>query len=292
MGGRGVTQGVDGGIFGNPALAHHRCERLLEGGGGQGRRAMPGGEHPGAGPLALPVLPPSLEHPGGQRHVAVFATFALSDSDQQAVGVDVRDLQLRPFPQAQPTGIDHSPTHPGFRFVDSGQQVPDLRRTPYHRQLLALPRSNEVEDRPRSLQGKLIDEPDPLEVHTEGALGNLLLIQQEQAGLAELRFADLIGSTSVVLCQLVDGGDITRLGLGGQAPELQVFQHTASKGSHGHPPVRGEHQRSPMVDTNQEDIWQRSVREERTAGGTSAGPTRELPRSGFVQRPLDCRIDS
>ena len=44
MGRIGVPQGMDGGIFGDPTLAHHRFERLLQGGGGQGHRSVPGRE--------------------------------------------------------------------------------------------------------------------------------------------------------------------------------------------------------------------------------------------------------
>jgi hypothetical protein len=36
MGRIGVPQRMDGGIFGDATLAHHRFEGLLEGGGGQG----------------------------------------------------------------------------------------------------------------------------------------------------------------------------------------------------------------------------------------------------------------
>lgn len=52
----GVPQGLDGGLFGETTLAHHRVERLLEGGGGQGRGPVPGGEPPGTGSPELPVL--------------------------------------------------------------------------------------------------------------------------------------------------------------------------------------------------------------------------------------------
>ena len=54
----------------------------------------------------------------------------------------------------------------------------------------------------------------------EGALGHLFLNNQVEAGLPDLRFAELIGSPSVVLGQRVDGCEITLLGLGSQAPQL------------------------------------------------------------------------
>jgi hypothetical protein len=121
MGRLGVPQGMDGGLFGDPTLAHHRCERLLAGGGRQRCRAAPGGEHPGAGPLALPVLPQSRQHPRGSRHAAVFAPLALVYPHEPPWRIDVGDLQLCALGQTQPTGVDHLQTHPGFRVLDQGQ---------------------------------------------------------------------------------------------------------------------------------------------------------------------------
>jgi len=74
--------------------------------------------------------------------------------------------------------------------------------------------------------------------------------QQEQEVLAELLFADLVGSASVVLSQLVNGSNITLLGLGGEPPQLQILEHAASQCGHGNPPVRVEHNPSQTVDTN------------------------------------------
>jgi len=88
-----VPQGMDGGLLGEPTLAHHHCARLVAGGGGQGRRAVPGGD-PGAGPLALPVLPPSLQPPRGSRREAVVAPCALVPPHEQPLRLEVGDLQL------------------------------------------------------------------------------------------------------------------------------------------------------------------------------------------------------
>jgi len=128
--------------------------------------------------------------------------------------------------------------------------MPDLLRTQHDRQFLALPGAHERQDWPRSLERHLIEELDPIEVDTEGALRDLLLLQQEQEVLAQRLFTELVGRTSVVLCQLVDSCDIALLGLGGEAPPLQVFQHTASEGGHGYPPVHVEPDPAYRIYTN------------------------------------------
>ena len=131
---------------------------------------------PRAGALELPVRSQQLQGPFGQGHLAVFAPFASSDPDQHPLRVDVRDLQLRPFRQAQSTGLDHPQTHPGFRVGDHGQQGADLLRTPHERQFLALAGANERQDRPRSLERHLVEEFDPVEMDAERALCDLLLV--------------------------------------------------------------------------------------------------------------------
>jgi hypothetical protein len=104
--------------------------------------------------------------------------------------------------------------------------------------------TDEREDRPRALPRALVEEPDPREMEASRALGDLLLMEQGEDVVPEHLFAKVIGSTSVVLSQVFDGLEIPLLGPGGQAPEWQVFQHTASERRHRHPPVHGEHRGS------------------------------------------------
>jgi hypothetical protein len=285
MGRIGVPQGMDGGIFRDATLAHHGREGLVAGSGGQGHRAVPGREHPGAGPRAPPVIPHQRQPPGCQWSEAVCPPLALVHPHQHALGVNVGDVQRRPLCQAQPAGIDQRQTRPGRRIVDQGQQGSDLPHTQHDGQFWDAPRSHEVEDWPWALQGVRVDEPDPLEVKTEGPLRHLLVVAQEEEVLPEVRFTHLIRSPSVVLGEVFDGVEIALLGLGGQAPELPIFQHPASERSHRHPPVRGESHGSKRS-TRIRKIDGRSAcgkSDREKVGGTSGGETSFLPRSGFVQ---------
>jgi hypothetical protein len=100
MHGVGMPERVDRGVFGEAALAHHELKGLLEGSRRQGRLLMPSWEQPWPGAGALPVRSQPLQGPFGQGHQAVFAPFALADPDQHALGVNVRDLEMGPFPEA------------------------------------------------------------------------------------------------------------------------------------------------------------------------------------------------
>jgi hypothetical protein len=157
---------------------------------------------------------------------------------------------MGPFPETQATGLDQPQTPLGFRACDRGQQGADFLRTQHDGEFSAVPGPSEGEERPRALQGTLIEEPDAREVDAEGTLGDLLVIAQREKVLAEILFAELVGSAPVVVRQLVDSGDIPLLGLGGEPAQLQVFEPTAAECRHGHPPVRVEYDPSQTVDTN------------------------------------------
>jgi hypothetical protein len=157
---------------------------------------------------------------------------------------------MGPFSETQATGIDHPQTHLGFRACDRGQQGADFLRTQHDGELLAVPGPSEGEERPRALQGMLIEEPDAIEVDAEGTLGDLFVIEEIKKVLAGILLAELVGRAPVVLRQLVDSCDITLLGLEGKPPQLQVFEHTAAERRHGYPPVRVEYDPSQTVDTN------------------------------------------
>jgi hypothetical protein len=98
MGGIGVSERVNRGVFGEATLADHALKGLLEGSRRERRLLVPSGEPPGPGARTRPVEPPQLQGPFGQGPQTVFAPCALADPHQHALGGDVRNLQLRPFP--------------------------------------------------------------------------------------------------------------------------------------------------------------------------------------------------
>ena len=239
MSGRGVPTRGHGGVGGEATLAHHERNGLLEGGRRERRLLVSRGEHPGPGARTLPVDPSPLQGPFGHGHQAVFAPCALSDTDQQALRIKVRDLERRPFPSAQPTRRDQLQTPAGVRAFDQGQPGAHCLWTPHDGQWLAGPGTDAREDGPRALPRALVEALDALQVEASRALRDLFLMDHVAAGRPDLLCTDLIGSPSVVVGQVVDGVQRARLRLGGQTPEWQVCAHPASERRHGHPPVRG-----------------------------------------------------
>jgi hypothetical protein len=98
MGRIGVSEGMDGGVFGEAA---------------------------GAASISAPT-----PAPGGQGDEAVFPPCALVDPHQHPWGIDVRDLPRGPLPEAQPTGVDQPQTHRGCQVLTQDQEVPPCPRTP------------------------------------------------------------------------------------------------------------------------------------------------------------------
>ena len=152
MSGVGVSERVDGGIFcGEATLAHHEREGLLKGGRWERHPLVSSGEQPGSGGRARPVYPPQLQGPCGQGHQAVFPPVALAHADQPTVGVNVRDLEMGPRPQAQSAGIDQPQTHPSFGIDDQGQQRAAFLWPQHDWPFSAVPGPNERQDRPWAL---------------------------------------------------------------------------------------------------------------------------------------------
>src|SRR5215475_11156259 len=87
-------------------------------------------------------------------------------------------------------------------------------------------------------------------------------MEQEQEILAELLFAELVGSAPIGVSQMMNGFDVTRLGLGGETSKLQVCAHALSEGSHRDPPVRVGHDLSKGVYSNRK-IWRHSAAQKR-----------------------------
>ena len=131
----GMTQGMDGGWFMNAAVVKCGAESALHTAGihrtflGLTR----GGEEPDWMMMGQPVLAQHLENRLWERHVAVFATLAVADAQQVAFTVDVRNLQVQPFLQTQPTGIERGEACAITRAINAGQDPPHFVHTKHHR---------------------------------------------------------------------------------------------------------------------------------------------------------------
>ena len=58
--------------------------------------------------MGFPLLAQELKRAPGQRHVTVVVALAGADVQEHALGIDVADLQPKPFTQTQAAGVNRN----------------------------------------------------------------------------------------------------------------------------------------------------------------------------------------
>jgi len=105
MGGKAMAPRMDALAVGDPRAPLGVVGDLLRGGDGQGLGAVLSHKEPRRRAIELPVGAQFGQQTDRQQSVAVFASFALMNADQQAVTCDVGEAQAHDFPNAQARGI-------------------------------------------------------------------------------------------------------------------------------------------------------------------------------------------
>jgi hypothetical protein len=167
----GMAQGVD--VRALRHLARH--DRLREGPLQRRRMKMTLGRHPapalaprrwrGEEPAGIPVGAPvsteQLEHRGGEWHHAVDAALAAANVEAASRPVDVLHVEGDPFEQPEATAVDRREARAVGGDTHGGEHAADFLATQDDGKLLVAFRPGEIEDRPASPQGLLIEEPQP-----------------------------------------------------------------------------------------------------------------------------------
>src|SRR5512141_1601258 len=83
-------------------------------------------EQPTVRPYGPKVAPKRLQQSGRQHHVTILLAFALFDTDDHALTVDIGGLQADGFGDAQAGGVASRQNRPMFGAAHAGQKVEDL----------------------------------------------------------------------------------------------------------------------------------------------------------------------
>ena len=193
-------------------------EAMLQSVAGRGR------EQPRPRAVRSPVGAQHLEDRLGQWHVAVLLGLAV-DVQEHPRAVHVGHLQVSPFQQAKPTGVDRGETRPIDRNAHLGQNAAHLLTAQHHRQLLLAGRAHKLERAPVLMQRVLVEELDCAQRDGGGGASDLLLVGEVQKVLAQILLAELVGAPVVMCCQLPHRVHVALLRACGQSPELHVFNH-------------------------------------------------------------------
>ena len=122
VGGVGMPQGMDRGFFIDAAFPQGVAEGALQAARGDWPLFTPRWKQPG---LTAPLFPVVLQHIQNrlrQRDTAVFATLAVTDPDQHALGIDIVASHTGPFGKAKAAGIDQGQSHLLDRRTDPPQK--------------------------------------------------------------------------------------------------------------------------------------------------------------------------
>jgi hypothetical protein len=91
----------------------------------------------------------------GERDVAVFVAFATLNVQLHAGTIDLGNLEIDSFPQAQATGVDQVQADPMMGQADQRQNALDLVHTQDDQQSVGFGRADKLQDRPGALEGLL-----------------------------------------------------------------------------------------------------------------------------------------
>ena len=195
------------------------------GGGTVNAAASGSGKDPHGVAMGFPVLAEQLQGRVGQGDVTILAALAVMDVNQLPGAVDVTDLEVSAFLQAQSTGIDGGETSPIAKQSDLRENLSHFFPAEDDGQLLFSRRAHQLERGQRTLEGVLVEELQAAQGDGGAAAGPVLDVLDVEKVLPQFFVADLIRRLVIVLGQLADGPDIHLLGACRHATQLQVFDH-------------------------------------------------------------------
>src|SRR5664280_3014975 len=129
--GVGMAQRMDVSFFSDAAGDESQTEGALEGGAAHGFGGDAGtqaivtlcGEQEGGMAMAFPLVAQKQHRAFGQGDVTILIAFAAADMQEHALRIDVADLEIQAFTQAQAAGVDGDQADPMIQGGDLGEDA-------------------------------------------------------------------------------------------------------------------------------------------------------------------------
>ena len=153
--------------------------------------------------------------------------------------VDLGDLEVDAFEQAQAAGVDDAQADAVVWATDLLDDAPDFFGSEHDGQLLGQGRADEVAQGPGTVQGVDVEELDGVEGDIGGVGSELSVDDQEQEVLAQFVFGDEVGGFAVVASQLLDGAEVGLLGARARPRSCMSSIIRWRNGVMGTPPIDG-----------------------------------------------------
>jgi len=206
MGSPGMSQSMNGSWFGDATFVEGGLKGMLDPIWSPGvlARLKDRWKKPDWIAMSNPILAQQIQDGFGQGHITVFPPFSMADVQQEAIAVDVGDLQVQSFLQTQPTGIDGAQADPIMHPADTSQNTAYFAYTEHDRQFLLPGRAHKIEGLPFPTQGVLEEKLDPAQVDGAGTACSMFFVLEIQKVLPQFFFVDLVRGFVIVPGQLAN----------------------------------------------------------------------------------------
>jgi hypothetical protein len=173
--------------------------------------------------VSFPKLAQPLERALGQRDVAIPIAFATANVQEQALGIDVADLQPQTFAQAQAAGVEGAKGDPMIQRGHRRQDLAHFGGREHDREFELGISADELDcGRPKSLEGFFPEQFDRAERLGGSLTRDLLDALELEEVLAQFLDGDLIGRFLIALAQLADTCQVGRDGARAQGQQEQI----------------------------------------------------------------------
>ncbi len=226
-----VAQAVDVAVLFEAALAQSQAEGALEGaamerlGGGGGPLAVMafGREEEPRVAVGLPQLPEQVEGALGQGDVTVAVAFTAADVDEHPLGIDVADLQVDAFTQAQAAGVDGAQADAVIQGWDAREDLADFLGREDDREFeLGIGADQLQLVGPIAVEGLFPEQLDGADGLGGGLTGDLLFGFEVDAILANLLRGDAVWGFVAVFAELADASQVGLLGARTDREQFEV----------------------------------------------------------------------
>ena len=218
--------------FGNTGGQEGEAEGALErgvvhrfGGGARPTTAVPlGGKEQRRMAVRFPLLPQELQGAFRQRDVAILIAFAGADVQEHALGIDIADLEVQPFAQAQPAGVNGAEADAMIQGGDGGQNAAHLGGREHNREFeLGVGARQFQFVRPGPPEGFFPEQFEGTDDLGAGLTGDFLVGLEVDAVLAELFGRNELGRFVVELAELAHTGVVGLFRARADGQELQII---------------------------------------------------------------------
>lgn len=228
-----MAQAMDMSLLFHSTGAERDSEGVLESGAMQ--RLGGGGCAPSIVPFAwkeqrgmamgFPLLPQQLQCALGQRHVSVLVALAVADVEEPALRINIANLEVQAFAQAQAAGVDGGQADALVEQGDPAQDVPDFPGRENHGKFELGVGADQLNlRRPGPLEGFFPKELDRAYSLSAGLASELPFGLKMEEVLAEFLRADQVRGFLEELTEFAQAVPVEQDGAFGQGQKPQVVE--------------------------------------------------------------------